>query len=63
MKHYAPPAATKSKKAIFSTVGKVKVTRSLTLMSFEKAPLVENAKKKIQIWNLYLLRFKGYGEG
>ena len=45
-----PPAATKSKKAIFSTKVKVKVTRSLTLVSFERASLVEYA---CQIWSLY----------
>ena len=38
-----PPAATKSKKAIFSAKVKVKVTRSLTLVSFERASLVEYA--------------------
>ena len=40
-----PPAATKSKKAIFSFKVKVKVTRSLILMSFERASLVEYAAK------------------
>ena len=50
----------KSKKAIFSTKVKVKVTRSLTLVSFERASLVEYA---CQIWSLYLLRFKSYSEG
>ena len=44
VKHYSmPPAATKSKKAIFSFEVKVKVTRSLTLVSFERASLVEYA--------------------
>ena len=38
-----PPVATKSKKAIFSFKVKVKVTRSLTLVSFERASLVEYA--------------------
>ena len=38
-----PPAATKSKKAIFRAKVKVKVTRSLTLVSFERASLVEYA--------------------
>ena len=36
-------ASTKSKKAIFSTKVKFKVTRSLTLVSFERASLVEYA--------------------
>ena len=48
------------KKAIFSFKVKVKVTRSLTLVSFERASLVEYA---IQIKCLYLLRFKSYSEG
>ena len=44
VKHYSmPPAATKLKKAIFSFKVKVKVTRSLTLVSFERASLVEYA--------------------
>ena len=44
VKHYSmPPAATKSKKAIFSFKVKVKVTKSLTLVSFERASLVEYA--------------------
>ena len=37
------PQATKSNKAIFSVKVTVKVTRSLTLVSFEKASLVEYA--------------------
>ena len=46
VKHYSmPPAATKSKKAIFSFKVKVKVTRSLTLVSFERASLVKYACK------------------
>ena len=36
-----PPAATKSKLAIFSIKVTVKVTRSLTLVSFERVSLVE----------------------
>ena len=60
MKHYSmPPAATKSKKAIFSFKVEVKVTRSLTLVSFKRASLVEYA---CQIWSLYLLQFKSYSE-
>ena len=44
VKHYGmPPAATKSKKAIFSFKVKLKVTRSLTLVSIERASLVEYA--------------------
>ena len=46
-----PPAATKSKEAIFRAKVKVKVTRSLTLVSFERASLVEYV---CQIWSLYL---------
>ena len=38
-----PPVATKSIKAINSVKIKVKVTRSLTLVSFEGASLVEYA--------------------
>ena len=38
-----PPAATKSEKAIFRAKVKVKVTTSLTLVSFERASLVEYA--------------------
>ena len=37
------PGGNKVKKAIFSFKVKVKVTRSLTLVPFEKAPLVEYA--------------------
>ena len=44
VKHYGmPPAATKSKKLFFSLKVKVKVTRSLTLVLFERASLVEYA--------------------
>ena len=61
VKHYSmPPAATKLKKAKFSFKVKVKITRSLTLVSFERASLVEYA---CQIWSLYLLQFKSYSEG
>ena len=42
VKHYAP-VATESEKAIFSTKVKVKVTRSLSLVSFERASLFEYA--------------------
>ena len=59
MKHYAP-GGNKVQKAILSLNVKVKVTRSLTLVSFERASLEEYA---YQIWSLYLLRFKGYSEG
>ena len=45
---YAPPAAKKSKKSYFRA--KVKVKRSLTLVSFERTSLVEYA---CQIWSLY----------
>ena len=53
------PAATESEKAVFSTKVKVKVTRSLTFMSFERTSLSEYI---CQIWSLYLLRFKSYSE-
>ena len=46
-----PPVATKSRKAIFSTKVKVRVTRSLTSMSFERALLVEYA---CQIYKVYI---------
>ena len=50
VKHWLCPRQQQSpKKAIFSA--KVKVTRSLTLVSFERASLVEYA---CQIWSLYL---------
>ena len=56
VKHYGmPPAATKSEKAIFNFKVKVKITRSLTLVSFERASLVEYV---CPIWSLYLLQFK-----
>ena len=38
-----PSMATMSKKAIFRTKVKVEFTRSLTLLSFERASLVEYA--------------------
>ena len=59
VKHYAP-GSNKVQKAIFSFKVKVKVTRSLTSMSIERASLVEYA---CQIWSLYLSRFKSYREG
>ena len=46
------PGGNKVRKAIFSFKVKVKVTRSLTLVSFERASLVEYA---CQISSLYLL--------
>ena len=49
------PGGNKVKKAIFSFKVKVKVKRSLTLVSFERVSLVEYA---CQIWSLYLLRLK-----
>ena len=54
------PGSNKVPKAIFSFKVKVKVTRLLTLMPFERASLVEYA---CQIWSLYLLWFKIYSEG
>ena len=53
------PCDNKIQKAIFSFKIKVKVTRSLTFISFERVSLVEYA---CQIWCLYLLRFKSYSE-
>ena len=50
----------KVQEPIFSFKVKVKVTRSLTLVSLERASLVEYA---CQIWSLYLLQFKSYSEG
>ena len=44
VKHYSmPPAATKVQKGIFGFKVKVKVTKSLSLVSFERASLVEYA--------------------
>ena len=54
------PGGNKVEKAIFSFKVKEKVTRSLTLVWFERASLVEYA---CQIWSLYLVRFKSYSEG
>ena len=54
------PVATKSKLAIFSKKVLVKVTRSMTSVSYERVLLVEYA---CQIWSLYLLRFESYGKG
>ena len=42
VKHYAP-GCNKVQKAIFSFKVEIKVTRSLTLVSFERASLVEYA--------------------
>ena len=54
-----PPGGNKVQKAIFSFKVKVKVTRSMTMVSIESASLVKYA---CQIWSLYLLRFKSYIE-
>ena len=51
------PGGKKVEKAIFSFNVKFKITKSLTLVSFERASLVEYT---CQIWSLYLLRFKSY---
>ena len=59
VKNYAP-RGNKVQKAISSFKVKVKATRSLTLLSFERAALVEYA---CHIWSLYLSRFKSYSEG
>ena len=48
VKHYAP-GGNKVQKAIFSFKVKVKVTRSLTLVSFERASLLEYAKYEVSI--------------
>ena len=58
VKHYAP-ISNKVQKSIVSFKVKVKVTRSLTLVSFERAPLMEYACK---IWSHYILQFKSYSE-
>ena len=58
--HMYAPGGNKAQKAIFIFKVKVKVTRLLTLMSFERASSVEYV---YQIWSLYLLRFKIYSEG
>ena len=50
---------TPNQDTIFSFKVKVKVTMSLTLVSFERKSLVEYA---CQIWRVYLLRFKSYSE-
>ena len=54
-----PPAATEFEKVIFGAKVKVKVTRSLTFVSFERVSLVEYA---CLIRSLYLLLFKSYSE-
>ena len=54
------PGGNEVEKAIFSFKVKVKVIRSLTLVSFVRASLVEYA---CQVWSLYLLGFKSYSEG
>ena len=59
VKHYAP-GGNKVQKDIFTFKVKVKVTRSLTWVSFERVSLVEYA---CQIWSLYLLQFKSYSKG
>ena len=56
VKYNAPCQQQNLKKAIFSIKVKVKVTRSLTWVLFERASLVENA---FQIFNFYLLLCKG----
>ena len=50
-----PKAATKTIHVIFSLKAKVKVTRSLTLLSFEKVSLVEY---KCQMYRLYIFSHK-----
>ena len=54
LKYYAS-GGNKVQKAILSFNVKVKVTRSLTLVSFERVSLVKYACK---IWSLYVLQFK-----
>ena len=53
------PAESKSKSSYFKHEGHVKVTRSLTLVSFERTSLVEHASK---LSSLHLLRFKTYSK-
>ena len=53
------PRRQQSRKSYFSVKVKVKVIRSLTLVSFEKASLVEYA---CQIWSFCLLRFQSYSD-
>ena len=60
VKHECPRRQQSQKFAILRTKVTIKVTRSLTLVSFDKVSLVEYG---YQIINLYLLRFKGYGQG
>ena len=59
VKHERPRRQKSQKLAIFSMKVMVKVTRSLILVSFERVSLVEYAW---QIWSLYLLWFKSYGQ-
>ena len=53
------PRWQQSPKSYFSFKVKVKVTKSVTLLSFERASLVEYA---CQIWSLYPLHFKSYSQ-
>ena len=55
VKHECPWWQRSPKLAIFSINFTVKVTRSVTLVSFERLSLVEYA---CQLWSLYLLRLK-----
>ena len=59
VKHQMPRRQQSQKLPISSIKVTVKVTRSLTLVSFDRVLLVEYA---CQIWSLYLLRFKSYGQ-
>ena len=60
VKHECPQQQQSPKLTIFSIKVTIKVTRSLTLVSFEWVSSVEYA---CQIWSLYLLRLKSYGQG
>ena len=59
VKHECPPAATKSELAIFSIKVTDKITRPLTLVSFERVSLIEYT---CQIRSLFLLWFKSHGQ-
>ena len=54
------PGGSKDQIGYLSIKVTTKVSRSLTLVSFDKVSVVENAWK---IWSLYLWRFKRYGHG
>ena len=59
-KHFAPGDKKVQKKLLLVQRSQSKVARPSTLVSFERALLVEYA---CQIWSLYLLWLKSYSEG